>query len=112
MKFGTNVKNLHTKNCQNSNVNLRNSGDLLETAEAFAFLVYYAAYVGSWLPTFRNNTVFPSSRIKQHQKHPTPQPNLKSRVVRVTGKKETVFMEFRARILYCIFHLMPITDLN
>jgi hypothetical protein len=36
--------------------------------EAFALLGCYAAYVGSYLPEFRNSVSMPTSRVKQCQK--------------------------------------------
>lgn len=41
------------------------SGFHRATVEAAALLVYYAAWVSSWLPTFRNTLSVPSSRVKQ-----------------------------------------------
>jgi hypothetical protein len=48
------------------------SGFRREVAENFAFLGYYSASSGNFLPTFRDNLSVPSSGFKNPQKTPEP----------------------------------------
>jgi hypothetical protein len=58
------VNNIST-DVLNFTSNFEMSGFRRHVVDVFDFLGYCAAWVGSWLPTFRENASFPLSRVKQ-----------------------------------------------
>ena len=52
------------------------SGFRRGVVEVFALLRCYAAWVGSWLPTFRDNLLVPSSRVKKSHSSRTVRRNI------------------------------------